>query len=532
MKYDLSILIPGRNEEFFAKTIEDILEHIEGETEIIAVLDGVWQDLPKHERVSVIFNPVSVGQRAATNQAANIAQGEYIMKVDAHCSFDQGFDVKMLKDMQENWTMVPTMRNLHAFDWVCEDGHRRDQGPSGPCLICNKPTVKDIVWEPRAGTRNTSYCFDSEPHFQYFQEFKSRPEGKEKIAPSMSIQGSCFMMSRKKYFELDASGEEFGSWGSQGIEVACKTWLSGGEVMISKHTWYAHMFRTQGGDFGFPYEQSGKQIGGAKKHARELFFDNRWHKQTKPLSWLLEKFWPVPGWSQEDFDKIKAWPLQTRGILYYTDNLLEPKLMKQCQEQIKKPGLPITSVSLRPIDFGNNITLPLERGYLTMAKQILAGLEAMDTEVVFFCEHDVLYHPSHFEFCPIKNDTYYYNVNAWKLRSDGFAVKVDDCRQLSALCAKRSLLIEHFRERVRRIESEGFSRKMGFEPGTHNRKERIDDFKSDIWNSKLPIIDIRHDTNLTSSRWKKEQFRDQRFTKGWTESYTIPGWGKIEDIIK
>jgi len=27
--------------------------------------------------------------------------------------------------------------------------------------------------------------------------------------------------------------EEFGSWGSQGLEVAIKTWLSGGKVMVS-----------------------------------------------------------------------------------------------------------------------------------------------------------------------------------------------------------------------------------------------------------------------------------------------------------
>ena len=34
---DLSILIPARNEMFLRRTIEDILEHMEGDTEIIAV---------------------------------------------------------------------------------------------------------------------------------------------------------------------------------------------------------------------------------------------------------------------------------------------------------------------------------------------------------------------------------------------------------------------------------------------------------------------------------------------------------------
>lgn len=47
----------------------------------------------------------------------------------------------------------------------------------------------------------------------------------------------------------------------------------------------------------------------AKKTARELFFDNKWEKQIYPLSWLIEKFWPVPGWTEEARAKIKAWPL-------------------------------------------------------------------------------------------------------------------------------------------------------------------------------------------------------------------------------
>ena len=34
---DLSILIPARNEIFLTRTIQDILEHVEGNTEVIVV---------------------------------------------------------------------------------------------------------------------------------------------------------------------------------------------------------------------------------------------------------------------------------------------------------------------------------------------------------------------------------------------------------------------------------------------------------------------------------------------------------------
>jgi hypothetical protein len=65
------------------------------------------------------------------------------------------------------------------------------------------------------------------------------------------------------------------------------------------------MFRTQGGDFGFPYRISGKDQKKAKDFARDLFFNNKWDKQVYPFSWLIEKFWPVKGWTEVDLQKIK-----------------------------------------------------------------------------------------------------------------------------------------------------------------------------------------------------------------------------------
>jgi len=166
--------------------------------------------------------------------------------------------------------------------------------------------MKELVWNPKPNPSSTTYCFDSEPHFQYFNEFKNRPEWRNtKVNQTMSLQGSFFMLTREKYWELDICSEGFGSWGSQGIEVAVKTWLSGGEVRCNRRTWYAHMFRTQGGDFSFPYEMKQSNVEKAKSHARELFYQGKWELAQKPVSWLVEKFWPVRGWSQEDLDKLK-----------------------------------------------------------------------------------------------------------------------------------------------------------------------------------------------------------------------------------
>ena len=102
---DLSILIPARNEEFLKRTVEDILANIEGNTEIIVVLDGYKTDVPKDKRIRVIYNPESVGQRAGTNQACKLSKAKYIMKCDAHCAFDKGFDRKMIEAFREVGTM-------------------------------------------------------------------------------------------------------------------------------------------------------------------------------------------------------------------------------------------------------------------------------------------------------------------------------------------------------------------------------------------------------------------------------------------
>ena len=311
-KFDLSIIIPSRNEIFLKNTIEDILLNIEGKTEVIAVLDGAWADPPikDNPRVTIIHHSESIGQRAATNEAAKISNSKYVLKCDAHCSFDKGFDVKLMKDMQDDWTMVPVMRNLHAFDWVCPEGHRRYQGPSGKCTECGKETTRDIKWFGKPNPQSDSYCFDSEPHFQYFREWRRSPQYQEQLktglTETMSLQGSCFMMTRDKYWELNVCDENFGSWGSQGIEVAVKTWLSGGRVLVNHNTWYAHMFRTQGGDFSFPYEQKQSKVIEAKTKVRELFFNNKWSKQVHPLSWLIEKFSPS-GWTEQYLINLKKY---------------------------------------------------------------------------------------------------------------------------------------------------------------------------------------------------------------------------------
>ena len=526
-KYSLSVLIPARSEEWLARTVQDILEHKEGNTEVIVGLDGQWAEpgIADHEDVTIVYYSSSIGQRQMTNQLCKLSNAKYIMKVDAHCAFDQGFDVKMMNKMQDNWTMVPIMRNLHAFDWVCEDGHRRYQGPSGPCKECGKETHKEVMWIAKKSPQSKSYSFDAEPHFQYFGDWCKRDHFKKDLeetdlTETMSLQGSCFMLTRDKYWELNISDNDtFGSWGSQGIEVACKTWLSGGRVVVNHKTWYAHMFRTQGGDFGFPYPQSGRQVQHAKKYAKKIFFEERWHKAIRPVSWLVERFWPVTYWKDEDLKALKemekkAWP--TKGIIYYTDNQLSLKIAHAVQKRLRdisaKKDIPIVSASLKPMPkMGKNIHLPLKRGVETYFKQIITALENSTADVVYFCEHDVLYDPSHFDFIPLVKDKFYYNTNVWRWKYPEDLLVTWEANQVAELCCYREKALKWYKDKLKEIENGEFNRR--YEPGGRDKN------LYENWQSEFPNIDIRHGKNLTKSKWSERDFRDKTpFYSSWKET--------------
>lgn len=223
-----------------------------------------------------------------------------------------------------------------------------------------------------------------------------------------------------------------------------------------------------------------------------------------------------------------------KGIIYYTDNKLEEPMFSIVQKQILKANLPIISISLKPINFGQNIVLNLKPGISTLNRQILAGLEASAADEVFFCEHDVLYHPSHFDFTPPKSNICYYNVNnyRWDYPKDRF-ITYDFLRSLSGLCINRQLAIGYYRERVERIEKNGWTdtsrephwaRVMGHEPGRVGNS--IPSEICEHWKSAYPNIDIRHKGTVTRRKCNLSEFKHPPDAKTWKETTAdkMEGW--------
>lgn len=421
----LSVIIPARNEIYLQKTIENILANAEGKIEILVMLDGYIpnpQIVMNDKRVIFTHFPASIGQRPCINAGARMAKGAYIMKLDAHCAVDKGFDVKLAADCEYSWTIIPRMYNLDIKTWLPKLHKRTDY------MYITSPTA-DKPFRAMYYTGN---------------EYTHWHNRKELIDDTMCCMGPGFFMHKGRFFEQGGCDEKTGGWGQQGVEIACKAWLSGGSLKVNKKTWFAHYFR---GDVGFPYPISGKGIDKAREYSRDLWVNNKWDKQVRSFQWLIDRFSP-PGWDKN------------LTIVYYTANRVAKGIEYSVLRSLKRHGYPIVSVSQKPMDLGKNIVVPKEYSMENIYRQVLAGALEAKTEYVALCEDDCLYIPDHFRFRP---KAFGYNLNRWLLHLCEETFSYRKRPILSQCIAHRETLIKCLSERFRL--KTGLVSEMGIEDG-------------------------------------------------------------------
>jgi hypothetical protein len=206
-----------------------------------------------------------------------------------------------------------------------------------------------------------------------------------------------------------------------------------------------------------------------------------------------------------------------KGIIYFSDSTPDPKILKMCQDQMKKSGLPIVNCSLVPMDFADvNIRLDMKRGWEAYLTQILTALMNSEADIVFFNEHDVLYPMSHYEFTPPTNDHFYYNQNWIKTDWPHTKAVAWDADQVSGLCCDRNLALDFYRKRLSEYDEKNFDRK--FEPGSGTEQ-------AVAWRSAEPYVDIRQRKAATKSKWSLADFRDKKTAKNFREAQ-LPEWVK------
>lgn len=103
-------------------------------------------------------------------------------------------------------------------------------------------------------------------------------------------------------------------------------------------------------------------------------------------------------------------------IIYYTSNREHPDFEDQIRGNIERVanGIPIISVSQKPIDFGKNICVgDVGLSDHNIYRQLLIGCEAATTKLIATAEADCLYPPGAFNLDPPKIDWCWRNSNLW-----------------------------------------------------------------------------------------------------------------------
>lgn len=215
----ISIIIPSYREPYLQRTIDDIRKHAETDIEIIAVLDGYEDTITD---ASVITLPEKKGLANAINTGVRLSRGEYIIKTDGHCKFDQGFDRKLLEAIEPNQIVIPRRYCLNPDTWENTDRVPYD--------------YEKLIIHP---TRNKFHG----------ERWRSRDKTNANVLvdETMCFQGSFWMMARSWW---DTIGEmdtvNYGQFIQEPVELSFKTWQHGGKLMLNKNTWYSHKDRIFG----------------------------------------------------------------------------------------------------------------------------------------------------------------------------------------------------------------------------------------------------------------------------------------------
>ena len=289
---NLSVIIPSRNSGCLQKTIDDLLTHAETEIEIIVVCDGYWPDPPikTDPRVVIIHHGTfrnSPGMRASINAGMAVAKGQFVMKIDEHCSVGQDYDKILAADCDDNMVVVPRRYRLDVDNW-------KIFAPP----IDNRPPV-DYMYLAYPYKRlhdMTSGLYGEEWRQKYYDRKDVM------IDNLMACQGSCYFMTKKHWDRLGPLDDtNYGPFNHEAQEIFNKTWLGGGRCVVNKNTFYAHLHKgsKHGKGYGFSNEQYRffmESKDKSRRFCRDYWINNKWPERVHDWEWLVEKFWPIPTW--------------------------------------------------------------------------------------------------------------------------------------------------------------------------------------------------------------------------------------------
>lgn len=275
----ISVIIPTANERFLPQTVRDVLAKSAGEVEAVVSLDeySLPEPISDDHRIKIVPHPQRVGMRTCINDGVSASTGDFVMKLDGHCMMAPGWDEVMKKDCGDDQILVPRRYSLDPE-----------------------------AWEIRPHRPFIDYEYISFPYTQDFQSVKAgnkwwtRQEERANILldENMAFQGSCMFMSRTLWDRIGPlQTEGYGGFILDSEEMSNKCWLSGGRVLTQKGTWYAHLHK--GAQYGRGYFINKWELRRGRKYHIDYWMHDRWPKAVHRFEWLVERFWPVPGWPED-----------------------------------------------------------------------------------------------------------------------------------------------------------------------------------------------------------------------------------------
>jgi hypothetical protein len=207
-------------------------------------------------------------------------------------------------------------------------------------------------------------------------------------------------------------------------------------------------------------------------------------------------------------------------VVFYTANVEDETLEQQIRDTILKNsgGLPIISVSRKPIDFGENICIGEQPvNYANLNRQLLVGLKAARTRFVLAAEADTLYPPEYFTFTPPAIDQVYHYRNIWTLYTWPSVRFYGKYWKKLMTCAARMCGREYWIEAIEKLldpnDWQGPVADRSVFPDILNPRL--------TWTSDNPVITCKTTQNLT------------RFTpKQNITASDLPFWGTAENLLK
>ena len=312
-----SCIIPSRSAQWLKQTVGDLFAKAEGEVEVIVVYDGRWpehneipQDNPNLIQIHHGEVHNNIGMRESINVGVAISKGTHLLVIDEQCGVDQGYDVKLKADCEDNWVVIPRRERLEPDTWQTTRVAEGDNRPPVDYMYIEYPYAKPF--DKTQGLHGAEW---------------KRP-GREDILidDTPTMQGSCYFMTRKWWDECigELDSTNYGTFTMEAQEVSNKTWLSGGRVVVNKKTWYSHWHKgSKGKGYGFSTEQYKRHQESMEKG--RLYAINYW-LSTKDFKYdwdwfVTQKFPDMPGWSKDWKERVEKDRLTDYSTLNYKDDV-------------------------------------------------------------------------------------------------------------------------------------------------------------------------------------------------------------------